>query len=99
MLRLHGVLFSNYFEYGVLLISAVFAVKSLLSRNWSFKDGQIRSGILIGVGATLFLDVILVDELLRLHAVNYPASLNFGTGLTGLVLAVAGIFSWLAREG
>lgn len=94
LLRLHGALFSNYFEYAVLLISLGFAARSLLTRKWSFTSHLIRDGILIGSGGTLFLDVVLVDQVLKLHTVNYPQSINIGSGMIGLVLVVVGLYGW-----
>ena len=78
LFRLHGILFSNYFEYAVLIINIAFATRSMLTRKWSFKDRLVRDGILIGFGVTLFLDVVLVDQFLKLHTVNYPSILTRG---------------------
>jgi len=96
-LRLHGVLFSDYFEYAVLLISVAFAAKALYKRTWAFRDSPIQNGMLIGFGGTLFLDVVLVDEILKLHAVNYPEYLNLGSGIAGLLVVLVGIFRWRHR--
>ncbi len=92
LLRLHGVLFSDYFEYTVLVLSVAFATRSLVTRKWSVKDRLIANGILIGFGGTLFLDVVLVDQLLKLHSVNYPQSINIGSGMIGVILVVLGLY-------
>jgi len=94
LFRLQGVLFSNYFEYAVLLVSLGFAARSLLARKWSFTSYLIRHGILMGFGGTLFLDVVLVDQVLKLHSVNYPQPVNIGSGMIGLVLVVVGLYGW-----
>lgn len=47
------------------------------------------------MGGTLFLDVLLVDQILKLHPVNYPASINIGSGVIGLLVALAGLYWWL----
>jgi uncharacterized membrane protein len=94
LLRLDGLLFSNYFEYAVLLAGSAFAAKSLISRKWSFKDQLVRFGVLIGFGGILFFDAVIVDQVLKLGTINYPQSINIGSGMIGLVLVVVGLYGW-----
>ena len=70
----------------------------MLTRKWSFKDRLVRDGILIGFGVTLFLDVVLVDQFLKLHTVNYASSIKIGSGMIGLVLMVLGLYGWRAQR-
>ncbi len=98
LLRLHGVLFSNYFEYAVLSISLVLAANSVLTRKWSFQDRFLRNGILTGLGGTTFLDVVIVDQMLKLHTVNYPSAINIGSGIIGLIVMAVGIYRWRALK-
>lgn len=98
LLHLHGVLFSNYFEIAILVVSASLVTKSLISRKWSFGEPGIQYGIPIGAGGTLFLDVFLVDQILKLHSVNYLASINVDSGIIGLLVAAAGLYGWLRNR-
>ena len=74
--------------------SIILATLSFLIRKWSFSDRLIKHGILIGFGGALFLDVVLVDLILKLHTVNYPQSINIGSGMIGVILVVLGVYGW-----
>jgi len=83
-LRLHGVLVSDLFEYLVLILAAVIMYRNA-PRPMARAGRDYWNGAVLGASATLFADVVLVDEVLRLHAVNYPEQLHLAMG------AVAGI--------
>lgn len=93
--RFHGVLFSDLFEYSMLIIGAALASRTILRSRKLLGCWPMRDGLLWGVGITLFLDVAVVDQILRLHAVNYLEIINVGSGMIGAVLAAAGILHML----
>jgi len=58
------------------------------------KRRPVAYGIFVGFGFTIFSDVVLIDEILKPHAVNYPESVNFPLSVSGLMLVLLGTYMW-----
>lgn len=84
--RIHGVLFSDFFEYGVLIASGIAVSRQLVDRKWLLDKGAFATGTGSGVGLTLFLDSFVVDYWLGLHPVGY--SVNVVQILSGMGFAI-----------
>ncbi len=82
---MHGILISDLFEY-LLLIIALILVYRNRQRGVEGEGKVYWNGVLLGVCGTLFFDVVVVDEVLRLHAVNYSEQLHLAkAGLAEIV--------------
>lgn len=96
--RIHGVLFSDFFEYGVLIVAGVFTTRQLAGRKWSLNNKAYASGTVSGVGATLFLDSVVVDYWLTLHSVGYSVAVVQVLGGLGFAIFLAGILIHLVLK-
>lgn len=87
LLRLHGVLLSEAFEFSLLIIGILILINGLRT-GWRFPRRRLMPGIVSGIGVTLFADVFFVDLVLQLHSIRYPLWIHLLTGLMAFLAMV-----------